>query len=125
MANTTDIAKVNDFIKALSELTGDDTMPSQQQLLLLGLFVHGVTNQADIEELTGVKRSSNSRNITKLGIGERSASEPGPRWVESFEDPMDRRTKLVRLTPKGRELIDSAWIKSFSKTNSFSTTKTT
>jgi len=121
MANTTDIAKVNEFIKALSELTGDDTMPSQQQLLLLGLFVHGVTNQADIEELTGVKRSSNSRNITKLGIGERSSSEPGPRWVESFEDPMDRRTKLVRLTPKGRELIESAWTKSFADKQSKTT----
>ena len=111
---TTDIANVASFIKNLSEMTGDYTMPSQQQLLLLGLFVHGVTNQADIEELTGVKRSSNSRNITKLGIGERG--DTGPKLVESFEDPMDRRTKLVRLTNKGKELVECAWSKSFSNT---------
>jgi DNA-binding MarR family transcriptional regulator len=111
---TNDIANVASFIKNISELTEDYTMPSQQQLLLLGLFVRGVTNQADIEELTGVKRSSNSRNITKLGIGERG--ETGPKLVESFEDPMDRRTKLVRLTPKGKDLLESAWNKSFGNT---------
>jgi DNA-binding MarR family transcriptional regulator len=112
MAKTTDIANVASFIKSLSDLSGDYTMPSQQQLLLLGLYVNGVTNQADIEEMTGVKRSSNSRNITKLGFGERGEIN-APRFLESFEDPMDRRTKLVRLTPKGKALVESAWLKAF------------
>lgn len=113
MSKTTDVSKVNVFIKSLSELTGDDTMPSQQQLLLLSLYVHGTLNQQGLEDLTGVKRSSNSRNISKLGIGEKPVEELGPKLLESFEDPLNRRTKLVRLTPKGRAIVTQAWERAF------------
>ncbi len=111
---TTDISKVNDFIMALSELTGDYTMPSQQQLLLLSLYVHGTLNQATLEIVTGVKRSSNSRNISKLGRGEKAWADDGPKLLESYEDLMDRRNKLVRLTPKGHAIIQRAWERAFS-----------
>lgn len=113
MSKTTDVAKVNGFIKSLSDLTGDYTMPSQQQLLLLSLYVHGTLNQQGLEDLTGVKRSSNSRNISKLGNGEKAWADDGPKLVESFEDPMDRRTKLVRLTPKGLAIVTQAWERAF------------
>lgn len=31
--------------------------------------------------------------------------KPGHGLVESFDDPMDRRKKLIRLTPKGRAFL--------------------
>lgn len=113
MSKTTDLANVNKFIYALSELSNDFTMPSQQQMLLISLYVHGTVNQQDLSDLTGVKRSSNSRNIAKLGLGERAYAMDGPQYVESFEDPMNRRLKLVRLTPKGRALLEEAWGRAF------------
>lgn len=110
---TEDLARISAFIKALSELTNDSTMPSQQQLLLLSLAVHGHLNQQAIEDYTGVKRSSNSRNIAKLGMGERPLEAPGPGYVQSEEDLRNRSAKIVSLTPKGRALIDEAWERAF------------
>ena len=98
---------------ALSELTGDYTMPSQQQLLLLSLYVHGTLNQASLEVVTGVTRSSNSRNIGKLGRGEKAWADDGPKLLESYEDLMDRRNKLVRLTTKGKAIVEEAWERAF------------
>lgn len=102
-----DVHLITRFIEELGKATGDFTMPSQQQLLLLALYTHGELQQQGLERFTGVKRSSNSRNITRLGIGETPWSNNGPGWVESFEDLRDRRNKMVRLTPKGRKMIDS------------------
>jgi len=115
MAKGYDFAKVNDFILALNRHTKDNTMPSQQITLLLSLYIHGTVNQGDLEELTGVKRSSNSRNIAKLGMGEHPAVAPGPNLLENFEDLGNRRLKMVRLTPKGMALMDQCWQESFGK----------
>lgn len=115
MAKGYDFAKVNDFILALQGELNDNTIPSQQITLLLTLYVHGETNQGDLEERTGVKRSSNSRNIAKLGIGEHPAIEPGRGLIDSFEDPGNRRLKRVRLSTPGKNLLDRCWEKSFGK----------
>lgn len=113
MSKSTDVARVQIFIRTLCDLTQDDTMPSQQQLLLLCLYVHGPTNQQDVENFTGVKKASNSRNIAKLGAGEKPLEAPGPGYVTSEEDLLDRRQKKVRLTQKGQALMDQCWDKSF------------
>lgn len=102
---TAPAAAAANFMSALCEATGDYTMPLQQVLLLLALFNHGELAQQELVKYTGVARSSNSRNIAKLGIGDSAWKANGPGWVESYEDPMDRRTKMVRLTPKGKALI--------------------
>lgn len=115
MAKTLDVARVNDFIMALNKATGDNTMPSQQITLLLSLYVHGTVNQGALEELTGVKRSSNSRNIAKLGMGEQAWSDEGPKLLENYEDLQNRRLKMVRLTAKGKALLDECWKQSFGK----------
>lgn len=104
---TTVIRLASDFLKALSAQTNDSTMPVQQVQLLLSLYLHGEVNQHALTDATGVQRSSNSRNIARLGAGE-SPDKPGPGYVESFEDPHNRRTKIVRLTAAGRELLMAA-----------------
>lgn len=99
------VAIAQQFLEALARLSGDATMGVQQVLLLLALFTYGQLSQQQLEHHTGVKRSSNSRNVAKLGPGEKPWLRQGPGWVESYEDPLDRRTKMVRLTPKGQALI--------------------
>lgn len=115
MTKTTDLAIICDFIKTLSDHLSDPTMPSQQQTLLLSLYVHGTVSQGNLEELTGVKASSNSRNIAKLGRGEKAYAEDGPMLVENYEDLHNRRLKMVRLTPKGHALLEECWKQSFGK----------
>lgn len=105
-------ALVAHYLETLAEMTKDPTMSMQQVQLLLQLSIHGQITQYDLPRFTGVEKSANSRNIAKLGIGERPHIKAGPGYVESYEDPMNRRLKLVRLTPKGRGLIESAAQKS-------------
>jgi DNA-binding MarR family transcriptional regulator len=108
------IAASEKFIRALARTTGDDTMGAQQQLMLLALYTHGSINQLEMSNFTGVEKSANSRNIARLGAGS-YVSRPGKEGkvhveglglLESVPDPMDRRFNLVRLTEKGRTVLD-------------------
>jgi|GEM_PF-2819524 len=101
---TTRVALVHIFLKQLQDLTEDNTMPTQQILLLTALYVRGQMNQGDLTKETGVAMSSCSRNIAKLGKG--TFGTPGMGYVTQEEDERDRRIKLVRLTPKGKALIE-------------------
>jgi len=111
------ISLMRDFVRNLGDATGDNTMPTQQLTLLLSLYSEGEVSQSKLEELTGVKRSSNSRNISKLGMGEKPLIAPGPGLVENTEDLTNRSTKLVRLTPKGRLLLETVYHKTYDRYN--------
>jgi DNA-binding MarR family transcriptional regulator len=60
---------------------------------------HGIL-QRDLEAAAGISQSSVSRNIALLSHTQRQG-RPGYDLLVSFEDPAERRRKLVRLTPKG------------------------
>jgi DNA-binding MarR family transcriptional regulator len=83
-----------------------DAPELQMQQILTFLAVADVSEipQADLEKLTGVGQSSVSRNVAKLGPGA-SPREPGYLLMEAYEDPEYRKRKLVRLTPRGKELV--------------------
>ena len=61
-----------------------------------------------IENFTKLSQSSVSRNVALLskwsGIADKDKKirKPGLNFVETFEDPMEKRRKLVRLTTKGK-----------------------
>lgn len=97
-----------EFLAALSGASGDPAMGVQQVQLLLQLYLHNELSQIDLPRYTGVEKSANSRNVAKLGDGERPLVRRGPGWVEAYEDPADRRHKLVRLTPLGRNVVHQA-----------------
>jgi DNA-binding MarR family transcriptional regulator len=58
----------------------------------------------DLQEMLGLSQASVSRNVALLSIG--SVTNPGPKLIEAFEDPEYRRRKHVRLTPRGRKLME-------------------
>jgi len=105
----TDIAGLaGAFISSLSRSTGLSRLETQQQLLLLSLYASGEMSQAELPKHTGCQRSAVSRNIARLGDGEKPLLERGPGWVTTREDLNDRRNNYVSLTPLGRAVIDRA-----------------
>jgi len=96
------------FISSLSRSTGLSRLETQQQLLLLSLYSGGEMSQAELPKHTGCQRSAVSRNIARLGDGEKPLLERGPGWITTREDLNDRRNNYVSLTPLGRAVIDKA-----------------
>ena len=64
----------------------------------------GVSMQT-ISEKLDLAQSSVSRNCYKLG--DRTRDGIGIGLLQSFEDPEERRRKLVRLTAKGRRVFNT------------------
>ena len=60
---------------------------------------------AEIAEELGLSQSTVSRNVAYLGDWNRHKTK-GHQLVEAFEDPMERRRKLVRLTAKGKRFVN-------------------
>lgn len=102
---TSQTPTLGDLLTALVEATNDPTMPIQQARLLVALWEYGELDQAEIYKHIGVERTSVSRNIAKLGAGENQLIAPGPGWVENVEDLRNRKRKIVRLTPRGKEMM--------------------
>lgn len=60
----------------------------------------------DIAIELGLSQSTISRNVAYLGDWNRR-KEAGHKLLEAYEDPAERRRKLVRLTAKGRRFVKS------------------
>lgn len=58
----------------------------------------------DLIGLLDLSNAAVSRNVNILGTG--TPKEPGWGLVEAYEDAYWRRRKLVRLTQKGRTLME-------------------
>jgi DNA-binding MarR family transcriptional regulator len=108
------LSAVAKFEEALVRLTGDPHMPMQQLRLLLCLYSNGETAQQNLPELTLVEKSAVSRNVQKLGPGTyatvdgKKTFQPGLGLVEAHRPPENQRISLVRLTTKGRAVLEEA-----------------
>ena len=86
----------------------DSTGLSFSQInILMRLFHEGITNVSEVGELLGISNAAASQAVDRLvGLG----------LIERTEDPEDRRTKRLALTPVGRTAIEkgiearSQWI---------------
>jgi len=102
--NEVQVAQV--LIQTLQEFRDkiDPEMPVQQLLtFLVAARTPGVTMQDVMKELD-VSSASVSRNVAKLGRVDRH-HEPGYDLVTAYEDPMERRRKVVEPTSHGKQLI--------------------
>lgn len=85
----------------------DAEMQAQSIAVLLKVAKHPVPiKMGEIAAELGLSQSTVSRNVAYLGDWNRHKKD-GFKLLEAFEDPMERRRKLVRLTPKGTRFIKS------------------
>lgn len=91
----------------------DIEMPIQYVVTFLSIALREKAEEGlsikDLEQWTHLSQSATSRNVQALSKWFKPRTKvapgvPGHDLVETFEDPMDRRKKIVRLTPKGRAL---------------------
>lgn len=83
----------------------DAEMQAQSIAVLLKVAKHPVPiKMADIAEELGLSQSTVSRNVAYLGDWNRHKTK-GHGLLEAYEDPMERRRKLVRLTAKGKRFL--------------------
>lgn len=91
------------FIQGVSHLESE--MPLQQLhcLLVISQAEDGLS-LTELAQKVGIGLATASRYVAALGKQNRHREE-GLFLVEAFEDPMERRKKIIRLTPKGRLAI--------------------
>lgn len=88
------------FLTGVSALEQD--MPIQQAkcLFIVAQEPDGMS-LSDIAKKAGIGLATASRYISALGKINRHRQE-GLQLIEAFEDPMERRKKIIRLTTKGK-----------------------
>lgn len=85
----------------------DAEMQAQSIAVLLKVAKHPVPiKMSEIATELGLSQSTVSRNVAFLGDWNRRKEE-GHKLLEAYEDPMERRRKLVRLTSKGKRFLKS------------------
>ena len=88
----------------------DPDMPMGQAVSFL-LIAGGETKEGggititELSERGEFALSSSSRYVKALGTKDRRG-EPGQEVVSAPRDPLDERRKVLRLTPKGRRVLE-------------------
>lgn len=100
------LGSVIEAIKVLNDEAGRNDIGSQTILTFLIIAQAGNSGlpQSQLLKLTGMTQAGVSRNLSRLGQG--SPRDEGLRLVESHEDPMNRRHKVVSLTSEGRKVLE-------------------
>lgn len=86
----------------------DGEMPLQQFhcFLLIAAAEEGLS-LSDLAKKADIGLATASRYVAALGKINRHREE-GLKLIEAFENPMERRKKIIRLTPKGKLTLKKA-----------------
>ncbi len=104
------MSKGVNLIKIIEEMRKFDPQMESQAIAVffivcLGEGTEGISMQ-EIAKQLDLAQSSVSRNVFKLSVVNRHR-ERGVGLLESYEDPLERRRKLVKTTAKGKRVWDS------------------
>lgn len=92
------------LIQGISQIEAEMPLQQLHVLLLIAQAEEG-TSLTDLAKKAGIGLATASRYVSALGKQNRHRQE-GLLLVESFEDPMERRKKIIRLTDKGRMALN-------------------
>ena len=83
----------------------DDSIPVQTVAVFLDIAKNEGISVKDLAEKAGIAPSSASRNVAALSDWH-WLKKPGLGVVETQDDPQDMRKKTVKLTAKGKKLVN-------------------
>ncbi|MDX0260538.1 winged helix DNA-binding protein [Sinorhizobium meliloti] len=107
VVSITDNKNVRRLITVLEEFRKfDPEMQAQAIVLFLTVVSRPGITMKELIQATGLASSSVSRNVSAFSERHRNG-EPGHNLLRSYEDPADRRTKRIELTPKGRRVYET------------------
>jgi DNA-binding MarR family transcriptional regulator len=94
------------LLKIIEEMRKFDShMESQTIAVFFYVCQYGAVDGVSMKNISkelGIAQSTVSRNCYKLS--DKIKEKPGIGLLQSFEDPTERRRKLVRLTPRGKRV---------------------
>lgn len=95
------LRKLGEALGMMGEL--DPEMPMQQFRVFVEVAIHDPKPMpmSELSIAVGIAQSSVSRNVAALSSWSRHR-ERGHELLRAYEDPMNRRRKLIELTPRGR-----------------------
>lgn len=83
----------------------DPELPTQVIEVFCTIAQHDEVQTRDLPDMTGLTQSSVNRAVTYLADHHwRDRSKTGLKLIAQRTDPMDRRQRVVSLTPKGVKL---------------------
>lgn len=98
------LAVIEEILKRFRDF--DQEMQMQTAQTFIAVAMHPGINMTELSEKAGISQASCSRNVSALSRVHR-LNKPGMDLVVATEDPMERRRKIVRLTPKGQRLAEA------------------
>lgn len=84
--------------------TFDKEIPAQVIATFLYVASHDDCNKIDMEKVLAFSTASGSRNTDWLSEFHR-LNKPGLGLITKYRDPTNRRRQILKLTPKGRILV--------------------
>ena len=97
------------LLKIIEEMRKFDShMESQTIAVFFYVCQYGAVDGVSMKNISkelSIAQSTVSRNCYKLS--DKIKEKPGIGLLQSFEDPMERRRKLVRLTPRGKRVYST------------------
>lgn len=81
-----------------------ETMPLQYVTAFMLVATEEGLNVTEYARRAGISQSLMTRHLSDLGTTNRY-HEAGFGLIEAFEDVMDRRNRLIRLTAKGKGIV--------------------
>jgi DNA-binding MarR family transcriptional regulator len=97
-------ACLDDIYQCFQEYDSEMLVQTMRTFLNVAMASESISMQKLVVNLN-MPQSTLSRNVATLSAINRHR-EKGHELVESFEDPTDRRNKLVKLTYKGERLAE-------------------
>lgn len=98
------LAVIEEVLKRFRDFDQEMQMQTAQTFIAVAMQP-GITMK-ELSEKVGISQASCSRNVSALSRVHR-LNKPGMDLVVAAEDPMERRRKVVKLTPKGQRLAET------------------
>lgn len=104
--NIGELRKIQRFLIAIRGLTDQD-MTVQRLNVLLEVAIRGEVDQGAVVKAANLRRSATSKNVASWSRLT-PLKKKGPGFIEQELDPMNLRTRILKITEAGLTVLNEA-----------------